>query len=161
MGDQAKKIVSMDVKKLINELNKALSDEWLATYQYWVGSKIVEGPFSSVIIKELEEHSKEEYEHAEIISTRIIQLGGTPIIDPRDWFKHSTCGYIRPKNFDQISILKDNIKGERCAIGVYNNLLNELKGKDHITFHLIEKILEEEVEHEEDLQNILEDIQKK
>ncbi|MBN2479099.1 MAG: hypothetical protein JXA94_02610 [Parachlamydiales bacterium] len=159
MGTQAQKIVKYDLEKLINELNKALADEWLATYQYWVGAKVVRGPFSSIIVKELEEHSKEEYEHAEMLTERIIQLGGTPILDPQDWYKFTTCGYIKPKNFNQIEILKDNIKGERCAIGVYNNLLEEIKGKDHTTFHILRKILKEEIEHEEDLQTILENIQ--
>jgi len=36
MGTVGIKIVGMDVKELIKRLNKALADEWLAYYQYWV-----------------------------------------------------------------------------------------------------------------------------
>ena len=40
MGQKGREIVKMDVDELINLLNKALSDEWLAYYQYWVVLKL-------------------------------------------------------------------------------------------------------------------------
>jgi len=36
------------------------------------------------IVQELEQHAREELEHAEKLATRIIQLGGTPLIKPED-----------------------------------------------------------------------------
>ncbi len=33
----------IDVKNLIEQLNIALSEEWLAYYQYWIGSFLVKG----------------------------------------------------------------------------------------------------------------------
>ena len=39
MGKKAVEIVDLDVKKLIEILNQALSEEWLAYYQYWIGLK--------------------------------------------------------------------------------------------------------------------------
>lgn len=39
MGTKGKAIVGMDVVELINLLNKAFADEWLAYYQYWVGAR--------------------------------------------------------------------------------------------------------------------------
>ena len=44
MGTKGIEIVKMDVNELLNLLNEAFSDEWLAYYQYWLGAKIVEGP---------------------------------------------------------------------------------------------------------------------
>lgn len=43
MGTKGKAIVGTDVKKLLDMLNKAYADEWLAYYQYWVGSKVACG----------------------------------------------------------------------------------------------------------------------
>ena len=43
MGTKGKEIVNLDVNNLIGLLNKALADEWLAYYQYWVGAKVVRG----------------------------------------------------------------------------------------------------------------------
>jgi len=40
MGTKGREIVGMDIDKLIELLNKALADEWLAYYQYWVGAKV-------------------------------------------------------------------------------------------------------------------------
>ena len=76
MGQKGRSIVRMDVDKLINLLNKALSDEWLAYYQYWIGSKVVKGPMKDAVIAELTLHATEELSHAELLCTRIIQLGG-------------------------------------------------------------------------------------
>jgi bacterioferritin len=54
--------------------------------------------------------------------------------------------------------LKQNIDGERCAIKVYKKLLNFVKGKDEITYKIVLEILEEEIEHEDDLEGILVDM---
>jgi len=159
MGKQTKAIISMDVKTVIKELNKALADEFLAAYQYWVGSKIVKGYFRKTVQDELLEHAQDEFRHAEMITDRIIQLDGTPIIDPKDWYKLTTCGFIPPTNPNSIELLKQNLKGERCAIGIYNNLLKKLKDKDNQTFHMIVHILKDEVEHEADLEAIMDDIE--
>ena len=53
MGQKGRSIVKMDVDELINLLNKALSDEWLAYYQYWIGAKVVKGPMKDAVIAEL------------------------------------------------------------------------------------------------------------
>ena len=84
MGQKGRSIVKMDVDELINLLNKALSDEWLAYYQYWIGAKVVKGPMKDAVIAELTLHATEELGHAELLSTRIIQLGGTPVLIPRN-----------------------------------------------------------------------------
>ena len=51
MGQKGREIVKMNVDELINLLNKSLSDEWLAYYQYWIGSKVVKGPMKEPLIK--------------------------------------------------------------------------------------------------------------
>jgi len=40
MGTLGRKIVDTNVEDLVKLLNKAFSDEWLAYYQYWIGSMI-------------------------------------------------------------------------------------------------------------------------
>jgi bacterioferritin len=158
MGNKAIEIVDMNVKKLIELLNKAYADEWLAHYQYWIGAKIVKGPMRGIATRELEEHAKEEYEHAEMLAERIIQLGGTPLINPKAWYEETNCGYDDPLDPNVKKIVKQNLEGERCAIDVYRDLLETIDEKDRITYNLILEILDDELEHEEDLQSILEDI---
>ena len=74
MGTFGRKIVDTDVAELVKLLNKAFSDEWLAYYQYWVGSKVVKGPNKEAVIAELTLHATEELGHAVLLTSRIIQL---------------------------------------------------------------------------------------
>jgi bacterioferritin len=41
MGKEAIKVASVDVDKLLEMLNAALSEEWLAYYQYWIGAQVM------------------------------------------------------------------------------------------------------------------------
>ncbi len=160
MGNKGKEIVKMNVDELIDKLNRAFADEWLAYYQYWVGSKVVRGPMKEAVIAELTEHAGDELRHAEMLTGRIIQLGGTPILKPEDWYKMTNCGYDAPEDPSVRVILEQNIKGERCAIDGYNRLLETTRDKDPVTYNIALQILQDEIEHEEDLQALLEDIDK-
>jgi bacterioferritin len=162
MGAKAKALVKakgLDVTELIRRLNKAYADEWLAYYQYWLGAKVAVGVPKKEVASELEEHAKEELEHAEKLAERIIQLGGVPLLEPKKWYTESTCGYLPPKDPDVRTLLDQNIKGERCAIYAYEELLEFTKDKDPITYDMILGIQKEEIEHEEDLESLVKDIE--
>ena len=159
MGTKGIAIVDMSVRKLIGVLNKAFSDEWLAYYQYWIGAKVVKGPMKEAVIAELVQHAADELRHADMLALRIIQLGGTPITEPREWYKFSNCGYDAPKNPFVKNVLGQNIAGEQCAIMTYKQILNLTMGKDPVTYNIVLQILQDEVAHEEDLQAVLEDLQ--
>ncbi|MCU0485054.1 MAG: hypothetical protein MUC85_02990 [Anaerolineales bacterium] len=158
MGTKGRQIVGMDIDELLKLLNKALADEWLAYYQYWLGAKIVKGPMKDAVAAELALHATEELGHADLLALRIIQLGGTPLISPEEWFKHTRCGYDAPTDPFVKEILAQNIKGEQCAIDVYQKLLHLVKDKDPVTYNIVLGILADEVEHEEDLQSLDEDL---
>jgi bacterioferritin len=69
------------------------------------------------------------------------------------------CGYDAPNDPFVETILKQNIEGERCAIGFYKRLLESVQGKDPVTYNVVLQILQDEVAHEEDLQSLLEDLE--
>lgn len=159
MGTKGREIVGMDVNELIATLNHAFADEWLAYYQYWLGAKVVKGPMKDAVASELLLHATEELAHADMLAMRIIQLGGEPLASPKDWLGETHCGYDAPTDPFVKAVLDQNIKGEQCAIGVYQNLLQMVKDKDPVTYNIVLTILQQEVEHEEDLQALDEDIQ--
>ncbi len=136
-----------------------MADEWLAYYQYWIGARVAVGQMRNAVVEELEEHAQEELEHAEMLVERILQLGGTPLLDPADWYKETNCKYEIPSDPKVKVLLEQNIRGEQCAIEVYNKLLKMTKDVDPITYNMVLEILEDEVEHEEDLEALLEDIE--
>ena len=159
MGTKGREIVGMDVKELLHILNQAFADEWLAYYQYWIGAKLVKGPMKDAVASELLLHATEELAHADMLAMRIIQLGGQPLLKPEEWYLQTHCGYDAPENPFVRAILEQNIKGEQCAIGVYQNVLQLVKDKDPVTYNIVLTILQQEVEHEEDLQALEEDIE--
>lgn len=151
-------IKGVDISEVIKLLNKAYADEWLAYYQYFIEAKVIKGIMKDAAITELTQHATDELRHANMVADRIIQLGGTPILNPKKWFKHTNCGYEEPKDFDVVSILEDSIKGEQCAISSYSELAEVVRNKDIVTYDMVSQILADEVEHEEDLQALHDDI---
>jgi bacterioferritin len=160
MGKHGIEILKVDVKELIKMLNAALSEEWLAYYQYWVGARVMEGPMRSEIEPELLVHADQELNHAVMVVNRIIQLGGTPVLNPSEWTKLSRCDYDAPTDPYVEAILNQNLNGERCAIQRYEDIANYTSGKDHATHQMATTILNEELEHEQDIEDWINDIQR-
>jgi len=151
-------IKDIEVDEVVKLLNKAYADEWLAYYQYYIEEKAVKGIMKDAAIAELNQHAADELRHADMVAQRILQLGGTPLLNPKEWFVYTNCGYEEPKSFDVTAILEDAIKGEQCAIKTYSELVDITRGKDIVTYDIISQILADEVEHEEDLTALYEDI---
>ncbi len=158
-GTQGQKIVTLDIQKLLKKLNRAFADEWIAYYQYWLCAKLVEGPIRPAVVEELEEHAREEYEHARLLADRIIELGGIPVLSHEQWSTHAGCGYDATKNAYVRAVLEENIKGEQCAIREYNEILEFIGDADPVTYDMIVKILDDEVKHEVDLKRLLNDLE--
>jgi bacterioferritin len=158
MGARGREIVGMNVDELIEMLNAAYASEWLAYYQYWLGAKLIKGPMKDAVAAELTVHATEELNHAVLVANRILQLGGTPVLTPEGWGRTSPCRYDAPEDPYVAVLLDQNIAGEQCAITAYKGLMDATKDKDMVTYNMALTILEQEVEHEEDLQSLREDL---
>ncbi|MBR2300130.1 MAG: ferritin [Alphaproteobacteria bacterium] len=158
MGDMARRISKTDVNELIKILNEAYAEEWLAYYQYFLGAKLATGILRPSIVEEFEEHAKEEYAHASMLADRIIELGGTPVLNPDDFSKLAKCKYEAPLNEDTFSLVKQNLDAERCAVGRYQGICDLTFGKDYETYRISEHILKEEIDHEQEMEDFLKDM---
>ena len=127
MGKRGREIVGMNVDELLRLLNEAYASEWLAYYQYWLGAKIIKGPMKDAVAAELNLHATEELNHAVLVSTRIIQLGGTPVLTPDGWGQVSPCKYDAPEDPYVAVLLDQNIGAEQCAINTYKGLMDVTK----------------------------------
>ncbi len=158
MGKQARAIVDLSLKELVNELNKAYADEWLAFYLYWYMAQTVSGKAYEDMKEFLEKIAKDELEHATELADLIIKLGGLPIANPMDLEKNANASYMMPpKNTTDINrIIRIVTEAEATAIEVYNKIAKKTLGKDNVTYQLITHILSEEVDHEEIFENLLE-----
>ena len=158
MAQTAQHIVKDHLNKILDVLNQAFAEEWLAYYQYWIGAKVAAGPMRPDIIKEFVEHAQEELKHAGWLADRIIQLGGTPVLNPNEWEQIAKCHYEAPLDPCVFSVLKQNLTAERCAVSHYQQLCELCHNVDFVTFKLAEKILAEEVEHEQEIEDFIHDM---
>ena len=160
MGKKAVDIANLDVEKLILMLNEALAEEWLAYYQYWIGARMMEGPMRSEIEPELLLHATQELGHAVLVVNRILQLGGIPILNPNQWASYARCDYEEPTDPYVEAILEQNLRGERCAIQRYEEIAEFTAGKDLATYQMAITIMNDELEHEQDIESFLRDIER-
>ncbi len=158
MGQMAQKISQVDKEELLKILNVAFAEEWLAYYQYWLGARLAVGPMRKAVAAEFEEHAGEELEHAEKLAARIIELGGTPVLDPQEWQSVAMCKYDAPAKPYVMNLLEQNLVAERCAIVRYQKICEMTFGKDFDTYRMSADILREEIEHEEEIGAYKDDI---
>jgi len=112
----------------------------------------------SEVEPELLLHADQELGHAVLVVSRLIQLGGTPLIDPAQWTEHARCAYDAPSDPYIEVILEQNLRGERCAIKRYKEIADFTSGKDHSTHQMAVQILNEELEHENDIEDWINDL---
>ena len=165
MGKKGREIVEIDINELLKELNEAYADEWIAFFYYTWAADFIEGPDYPTVASELDRIAKEEFEHMSELADRILELGGEPERDLEDLQKIANCKkVVFPKNErDLEGVLNAVAEAEGCAIDVYNRILKKLSPcyeRDARTFHLIEHILSEEIQHEEAFENLLEEKRK-
>ncbi len=149
----------IDLPELLAQLNAALSEEWLAFYQYWIGAQVVEGAMRSDVQREFNEHALEEFAHAKMLADRIVQLEGVPVLDPMQWSILARCKYSIPLDTDVTNLLKQNIAAERCAVIRYEEIASLCNNVDYTTCDIAKRIMAEEEEHEQDLQDLLRDVE--
>ena len=71
MGRKTREIVKANITDIIQDLNKAYADEWLAHYQYWLTAQWIRGLDADTLRDILIEQSNDELGHAEKIANRI------------------------------------------------------------------------------------------
>ena len=151
MGRKSKEIVRAKIEDVITDLNKAYADEWLAHYQYWLTALWIRGMDADTLRDTLTQQSADELMHAEKLGNRIIQLGGTPVMNPNKLLDVSGCGYKEPPtdaaNLKQV--IEIVLEAEACAIETYSKWSEKYRTTDVVTHEIFEELLEDEVEDEE------------
>lgn len=129
-------------KELIKKLNKDLEWEYAAMVQYIQHSAAITGAKFDSVRKELIIHAQEEMNHAIILSTQIDYLGATPSVNVEKV----------EISAESLTMLKQDLKGERHAIESYKQRIGEAEAiKEYGLRRALEDILIQEEEHERDL----------
>lgn len=130
--------------KLIETLNALLADELSAINQYMVHSEMCADWGYEKLHKKFEKRAIDEMKHAEMLIGRILFLEGTPVVNQ-----------LRPIHIgDEVPKQLENDRvAEMGAIEAYNNAI-KLAGElnDYATRELLEKILQDEDSHIDEIE---------
>ncbi len=142
-----------DVKQTIEILQSVLATELVCVLRYTMHYIAATGISSEGVKAEFLEHAHEEQEHAMSVAERINQLGGKPDFNPDGLTSRSASQY--GEGGDLVGMIKENLIAERIAVEHYRELIRYFGDNDPTTRVMIEKILEVEEEHANDMHDLL------
>ena len=148
-----------DHAEVVRVLNDVLATEITCVLRYKRHYYMASGLNSEAIRAEFLQHAQEEQAHADAIAERITQLNGAPDLNPATLTERSHAEYAEGKTL--VDMLKEDLVAERIAIESYGEIVRWLGDRDPTTRRVIERILEQEEEHAEDLKTLLEGISAK
>ena len=135
-------------------LNEALATEIICTLRYKRHYFMAKGIHAEGVAAEFLEHATEEQQHADQIAERIRQLGGAPDFNPEGLLTRSHAQYAEGNSL--IDMIKEDLIAERIAIESYLEMIRYFGDNDPTTRRLLEKVLEQEEEHADDMATLLE-----
>jgi bacterioferritin len=127
----------MDKKKVIAELNKAIDLELSGAMWYLATSFNVFGFTRPQIVGFLREQAEESIGHATKIGEKILDIGGTPVLEVSK--KKPTGGSVE-------KILKESLAHEQRAVDHYASMLG-LVADDVVMDAFVRDFVVEESEH--------------
>lgn len=137
--------------EIIEKLNYLLADELTAVNQYFVHAEECGDWGYEVLHESIEKRSIGEMKHAEKLISRILFLGGTPVVDKLNKIHIA----------DNLpGMLENDKKAEEDAIKDYNDAIKlAIELLDNGTKELLEGILRDEEEHIDYIEAQLEQIE--
>ncbi len=142
-----------DRDMVVKLLNSALATEIVCVLRYERHYYAAQGIHSQSVKEEFREHADEEREHAGWLAERIVELGGEPDFNPLDLGKRSHSEYVEGTNL--IEMIEEDLVAERIAIDSYRTMIQYIGDGDSTSRRVLERILEVEEEHAEDLVSLL------
>lgn len=145
-----------DVNRVLEVLSTALATELVCVLRYRQHHFAAKGLDAEPVAAEFLVHANEEQGHADQISERISQLGGTPDLNPDTLSARAHSEYRTATSL--VEMIKENLVAERIAVASYTEIINWLGHDDPTTRRMFEEILAVEEEHADDMLNFLDKI---
>src|ERR1700682_432471 len=143
-----------DIETAVRLLNEALAPEIVCTLRYRRHHYMAAGIHSQSVADEFMEHAMEELQHADWIAERIRQLNGAPNFSPEGLLMRSHAQYAEGTTL--VDMIKEDLIAERIAIESYTEIIRFFGDNDPTSRRMMEKILEVEEEHADDMATLLE-----
>jgi bacterioferritin len=143
-----------DIGTAVRLLNEALATEIVCNLRYRRHYYMATGIHSQSVADEFMEHAMEELQHADWIAERIRQLNGAPNFSPEGLLMRSHAQYAEGTTL--VDMIKEDLIAERIAIESYTEIIRFFGDNDPTSRRMMEKILEVEEEHADDMATLLE-----
>jgi len=147
---------SADRETVLKQLNAALATELVCVLRYRRHHFMAKGIHSQAVAAEFLVHSNEEQGHADLLASRIVQLGGEPDFSPQGLAGRSHAEYVAGATLTDM--IREDLVAERIAIDSYRGFIQYLGDKDPTTRRLLESILTVEEGHADELADLLEEV---
>jgi bacterioferritin len=145
-----------DLGRVIQVLNEVLATELVCVLRYKRHYFTASGINAQSVAAEFLQHANDEQGHADSVAQRIVQLGGSPNLNPEGLASRSHAQYDESESL--IDMIREDLVAERIAIESYSEIARWLGADDPTTRILIEGLLKVEEEHADDLRTLLETI---
>jgi bacterioferritin len=145
-----------DPRGIIGSLNRLRSTEITSYLQYKQHAYMAVTLLSPSLRTEFETHAQQELQHADLLATRIQQLGGVPIFDPQEIAGKAASIGVQPEQGATLTeMVVENLMLERRQVEAYTALIREIGDKDLITRELLLDILQQTEQHASELADFL------
>jgi len=145
-----------DLNTAIRLLNEALATEIVCNLRYRQHYYMAVGIHYLSVADEFMEHANEELQHAGWLAERIRQLNGRPNLNPEGLLLRSHAQFAEGETLSEM--IKEDLIAERIAIETYREIVLWFGEKDSTSRRLMERILEKEEEHADDLATLLQQL---
>jgi bacterioferritin len=142
-----------DRDKVIEVLNEVLATETVCTLRYRSHYFMAKGIHASGVENEFLEHAQQEQAHADRVAKRIVELGGTPNLNPDGLATRSHAQYGNGVQLEDM--IQEDLIAERIAIATYSEVIRWLGTDDPTTRRMMEELLANEEEHADDMAKLL------
>jgi bacterioferritin len=149
------KTYGADRERLIEVLNQVVATEIVCYLRYSQHAIAATGIDRAQVAAEFTEHATQEMQHGLWAAERVSQLGGKPDFDPTTLKERSHTEYVTTDETDLKRMLQENLIAERIVITTYQEMIRWIGESDPTTRRMLERILEEEEEHADDLSDLL------
>lgn len=144
-----------DRSAVLRMLDSALATELVSMLRYQRQASMARGLVARSIAQEFRDHAHEEAAHAELLATRIVQLGGQPDFSPDRLSQRSEAEYT--DSIELSAMIHESLVAERITVDSYRAMIVAIGNDDPTTRRMLETILAMEEEHAEDLASLLDD----
>jgi bacterioferritin len=139
--------MSVDKKKVIAQLNRILEAELAGVVRYTHYSMMIFGFSRIPIVAWFQAEATESLAHAQKAGEMVTRLGGHPSL--------AIGPLLETHEHDIGQILRETLQAEHVALGLYNDLLGLVAGKNVALEEYARTLIEAEEEHIDEIDKML------